>query len=64
MPNTQTPYGPVDTEALRCLQDSLDIREILRIVDLVDTIRKPIVRARRYSRRLTPITWHDPYGSQ
>ncbi|QUN32351.1 transposase (plasmid) [Cupriavidus sp. KK10] len=39
MPNTQTPYGPVDTEALRCLQDSFDTREILRIVDLVDTLR-------------------------
>ncbi|WP_316149643.1 Tn3 family transposase post-transcriptional regulator TnpC [Cupriavidus sp. BIC8F] len=39
MPNTQTPYDPVDTEALRCLRDSFDTREILRIVDLVDTIR-------------------------
>ncbi|WP_279635311.1 Tn3 family transposase post-transcriptional regulator TnpC [Cupriavidus lacunae] len=32
-------YGPVDTEVLRHLQDSFDTREILRIVDLVDTIR-------------------------
>lgn len=39
MPNTQTPYGPVDTDALHRLQDSFDTREILRIVDLVDTIR-------------------------
>jgi len=39
MPDTQTPYGPVDTEALRRLQDSFDTIEILRIVDLVDTIR-------------------------
>lgn len=39
MPNTQTPYGPVDTDALRCLQDSFDTREILRIVDRIDAMR-------------------------
>lgn len=39
MPNTHTPYGPVDTEALRCLQDSFDTREILRIVDQIDAMR-------------------------
>ena len=39
MPETQTPYGPVDLEALRALQDSFDTGEILRMVDRFDAMR-------------------------
>lgn len=39
MPETQTPYGNVDTEGLQSLQESFDTLAILRIADQLDVIR-------------------------
>ena len=39
MPDTDTPYGKVDAEALQALQDTFDTTTILRVVDQFDAIR-------------------------
>ncbi|CAN7779225.1 Tn3 family transposase post-transcriptional regulator TnpC [Cupriavidus necator] len=39
MPDTDTPYGKVDTEALQALRDMFDTTTILRVVDQLDAIR-------------------------
>lgn len=39
MPDTDTPYGKVDTDAMLTLQQSFDTTVILRLVDQIDTIR-------------------------
>lgn len=39
MPDTDTPYGRVDAEALQALRDTFDTTTILRVVDHLDAIR-------------------------
>ncbi|QEZ48978.1 Tn3 family transposase post-transcriptional regulator TnpC [Cupriavidus oxalaticus] len=39
MPDTDTPYGRVDAEALQVLQETFDTTAILRAVDQLDVIR-------------------------
>lgn len=39
MPDIETPYGPVDAEALQSLQQRYDTLVIQQAVDLFDTIR-------------------------
>lgn len=39
MPDTNTPYGDVDSEALQSLQQTFDTRAILHAVELLDGIR-------------------------
>ncbi|WP_186426159.1 Tn3 family transposase post-transcriptional regulator TnpC [Cupriavidus metallidurans] len=39
MPDTDTPYGRVDTGALQALQKSFDTTTIMRVVDQLDAIR-------------------------
>ncbi|MGT2454019.1 Tn3 family transposase post-transcriptional regulator TnpC [Cupriavidus basilensis] len=39
MPDTDTPYGRVDAEALQALRDTFDTTTILRAVDQLDAIR-------------------------
>jgi hypothetical protein len=39
MPETKTPYGDVDSEALQGLRQSFDTRTILHAVELLDGIR-------------------------
>lgn len=39
MPETQTPYGKVDTAALQALREAFDTTAILRLVEQLDAIR-------------------------
>ncbi len=39
MPETNTPYGDVDSDALQSLQQTFDTRAILHAVELLDGIR-------------------------